>query len=346
MASDTEIVAMRRAIALAREPVLPPQPNPRVGCVILSSAGEVVGEGYHRGAGTAHAEQDALAHAGSAARGSTAVVTLEPCRHVGRTGPCVDALVAAGIRRVVLGQLDPDPVAGGGADSLRAAGVDVEVGVLECDATALNREWSFAIRQQRPFVTWKFAATLDGRSAAADGTSQWITGTAARRDVHRLRAACDAILVGSGTVAADNPRLTVRDDADSPLPRRCQPLRVVMGNRELDPAMRVFDASAATVMLRTHDPGHALGRLHAAERRHVWLEGGPRLAAAFLAAGLVDEVVAYLAPALLGGGRAAVADLGITTVTGARRFELADVARVGTDVRVTLLTKHAMGETA
>jgi diaminohydroxyphosphoribosylaminopyrimidine deaminase/5-amino-6-(5-phosphoribosylamino)uracil reductase len=323
-ATAAERAAMLRALELAGTPGVPLGPNPRVGCVLLADDGSTVSEGFHRGAGTPHAEADALAQAGEAARGTTAVVTLEPCNHTGRTGPCAPALVAAGVRRVVFAQSDPNPVAAGGADTLRAAGVEVESGLLEDESRALNRVWTFATEHGRPFVTWKFATTLDGRSAAADGTSRWVSGSAARLDTHRLRALCDVMLVGTNTVAVDDPRLTVRDEHDRPLPT--QPLRVVMGERDLDPGRRIFDGSrpGGSLHLRTRDPHAALAELHALDRRHVFLEGGPTLAAAFLRAGLVDEIVAYVAPMLLGAGRSAVGDLGITTIAAAFRPVVTD----------------------
>lgn len=315
--------AMRRALALAATPGVPLGPNPRVGCVILADDGTEVAEGFHRGAGSPHAEAAALLEAGEAARGATAVVTLEPCNHTGRTGPCAEALVAAGVRRVVFAQSDSNPVATGGAQTLRDAGIEVESGLLVDEARALNRAWTFAVEHGRPFVTWKFATTLDGRSAAADGTSRWVSGRAARLDTHRLRGLCDTMLVGTGTVAVDDPELTVRDEVDQPVER--QPLRAVMGLRDLDPDRRVLDARAETVLLRTRDPHEALAELFARDRQHVFLEGGPTLAAAFLAAGLVDEVVAYVAPVLLGAGLSAVGDLGVTTISAALRPHVTDV---------------------
>jgi diaminohydroxyphosphoribosylaminopyrimidine deaminase/5-amino-6-(5-phosphoribosylamino)uracil reductase len=328
-----EHAAMRRALALAATPGVPHGPNPRVGCVLLDPSGTEVGEGFHRGAGSPHAEVDALAAAGDDARGATAVVTLEPCDHQGSTGPCTEALRAAGVARVVFAQADTNPVARGGAETLRAAGVDVEGGLLADEARMLNRAWTFALEHGRPFVTWKFATTLDGRSAATDGTSRWVSSRAARLDTHRLRGECDVMLVGTGTVEADDPQLTVRDEVDQPLPR--QPLRVVMGERELRADRRVFDDTAETLHLRTRDPVAVLDELAARDRQHVFLEGGPTLAAAFLAAGLVDEVVAYVAPMLLGGGRAAVGDLGITTIADALHLPVVDVH---------VLQGHATGE--
>jgi diaminohydroxyphosphoribosylaminopyrimidine deaminase/5-amino-6-(5-phosphoribosylamino)uracil reductase len=321
--SAAERAAMTRAVALAAAPGVPLGPNPRVGCVLLDDAGATVAEGHHHGAGTPHAEADALARAGERARGTTAVVTLEPCAHTGRTGPCSVALREAGVRRVVFAQADPNPVAAGGAALLRDAGVDVEEGLMVEEARALNRVWTFAVEHGRPFVTWKFATTLDGRSAAADGTSRWVSSRAARLDTHRLRALCDVVLVGTGTVEVDDPQLTVRDEHDRPLAE--QPLRVVMGERDLAAGRRVLDDRAETLHLRTRDPAAALRTLFEQDRQHVFLEGGPTLAAAFLGAGLVDEIVAYVAPVLLGAGQQAVADLGITTIAEALRPVVTDV---------------------
>ncbi len=265
------------------------------------------------------------------------MVTLEPCHHTGRTGPCSLALIEAGVARVVFAQPDPNPVAAGGEAALRDAGVDVDFGLLEREARALNRAWTFGMEHARPFVTWKLAVSLDGRSAAADGTSRWITSSAARVDSHRLRAQCDVMLVGTGTVQADDPQLTVRDEYDDRLAH--QPLRAVMGLRDLDPDRRVFDDAAETVRLQTRDPAEALASLHDRGRRHVFLEGGPQLAGAFVRANLVDEVVAYVAPALLGAGTNAVGDLGIGTIADITRLRITDVTTVGTgadaNVRIT-----------
>ncbi|NAZ83340.1 bifunctional diaminohydroxyphosphoribosylaminopyrimidine deaminase/5-amino-6-(5-phosphoribosylamino)uracil reductase RibD, partial [Kineococcus sp. R8] len=299
---------MRRALELAaRGPAT--GPNPRVGCVLLDASGTVRAEGFHAGAGTPHAEVAALRALAGPAAGMTAVVTLEPCAHTGRTAPCTGALLDAGVTRVVVAAADPNPRAAGGAAVLRGAGVDVEVGVLAAEAERLNERWGTAVGRGRPWVTWKWASTLDGRAAAADGSSRWITGRAARADVHRLRAAHDAVLVGTGTALADDPALTVRADG-ADVPGR-QPLRVVLGHRDLPVGSRLLDARAETLHLRTHDPRAALQALAAEEVRTVLLEGGPTVAAAFWRAGLVDEVVCYLAPALLGAGAPAVGDLGV-----------------------------------
>ena len=271
--SDTERSAMRRALELAASPGVPLGPNPRVGCVLLDAAGRTVAEGFHRGAGNPHAEVDALTRAGDAARGATAVVTLEPCNHTGRTGPCAQALIAAGVRRVVVAQRDTNPVAVGGAESLHAAGIEVETGLLADEARALNRVWTFAVEHRRPFVTWKFATTLDGRSAAADGTQP--LGVQPGRAARHPPSAC-AVRHDAGRhphVAVDDPHLTVRDAAGVPIDR--QPLRAVMGERDLDAGRRVFDDAAETVHLRTRDPETALKDLFARDRQHVFLEGGP-----------------------------------------------------------------------
>jgi len=326
-AVEVEAAAMVRALELAATAGVPLGPNPRVGCVLLAPDGQVVGEGFHRGAGTPHAEVDALRTAGERARGATAVVTLEPCNHTGRTGPCAEALIEAGVARVVIATADPNPVAAGGADRLREAGIDVVLGVLDGESRALNRAWLFGLREGRPLVTWKFATTLDGRSAAADGTSRWVSSLPARIDTHRLRAVCDVMMVGSGTVAVDDPLLTVRDENDQPLDH--QPLRVVVGERELPAGRRIFDGTAETQHLRTRDPRKVLAELFDQGRRHVFLEGGPTLAAAFLRAGLVDEVVTYVAPKLLGAGLNAVGDLGISTIADAVDLEIAEAAVVG-----------------
>lgn len=322
---------MRAALDLA---ALGPAPdaNPRVGALVLDASGAVAGRGSHRGAGTAHAEVLALAQAGPRARGGTAYVTLEPCAHAGRTGPCATALIEAGITRVVYGQADPNPVAAGGERLLRNAEVEVQAGLLADQATRLNLDWTFSVTHGRPRVTWKYAATLDGYSAAADGSSQWITSRQSRADVHRHRARCGAVLVGTGTVLADDPQLTVRDDSGASDGR--QPLRVVAGLRDLPADARVCDAAAATLHLRERDPHRILAALADRQVHHVWLEGGPTLAAAFLRAGLVDEVLGYLAPALLGSGRPAIADLGVTTIDGIRRLHLVQVRRIGPDLRL------------
>jgi diaminohydroxyphosphoribosylaminopyrimidine deaminase/5-amino-6-(5-phosphoribosylamino)uracil reductase len=339
-----EYDAMQRALQLAASPGVPLHPNPRVGCVLLAPDGTIVGEGYHHGAGSPHAEIEALKMAGDLARGAEAIVTLEPCNHTGRTGPCAEALIEAGVTKVVVAQRDPNPVAEGGLEALEAAGVEVEHGLLLDAARALNPAWTFAHERGRPFVTWKFATTLDGKSAASDGTSRWVSSLPARRDTHALRALCDTMLVGSNTVEVDDPQLTVRGEDDQPVP--VQPLRVVMGERDLPEDRRIFDDAAETVHLRTRDPLEALETLYRGHgRHHVFFEGGPTLAAAFLKAGVVDEVVTYIAPMLLGQGKAAVGKLRIRTISKALHLEITEVTVIGegseANVRIRMAPKMA-----
>jgi diaminohydroxyphosphoribosylaminopyrimidine deaminase / 5-amino-6-(5-phosphoribosylamino)uracil reductase len=333
--SGAERAAMVRALELGRSVLGGTSPNPPVGAVILDPAGNLVGEGCTRPPGGPHAEIVALGRAGAAARGGTAVVTLEPCDHTGRTGPCSRALIDAGLARVVYAVPDPTPLAAGGATTLRAAGVEVCGGLLRAEAEHGALEaWLGSVRTGRPFVTWKYAATLDGRVAARDLTSRWITGPAARADVHRLRAEVDAILAGSGTVLADDPQLTVRlpdgTDADR------QPLRAVLDRAHRVPrTARVFDDAAPTVLLDTPDPRAALAQLGARGVVSVLLEGGPTLAGAFAAAGLVDRVVGYLAPVLLGAGPTALGEAGVGTIADALRLRIDEVVRIGDDIRIT-----------
>jgi len=374
VATPAEAQAMRRAIALASRALGDTSPNPVVGCVILDAAGHPVGEGHHARAGGPHAEVAALADAGERARGGTAVVTLEPCSHTGRTAPCVRALAAAGVARVVYAVADPTPAAGGGAAALAAAGIEAEGGLLADEAAAGNEPWLTSVLRGRPYVLWKYAATLDGRSAAADGTSRWITSPAARADVHRLRAEADAVVVGSGTLRADDPQLAVRGARAEA--GATQPLRVVTdtGAGVLTPGARILDGAAPTLVAVADDAADAavdrltavldaaaarsghradvvrlprsaggrgldvaalLAALYGRDVRSVLLEGGPTLAGAFLAAGLVDRVVCYLAPVLLGAGPAALADAGIGTIGEALRLDVTAVDHLGPDLRLT-----------
>ncbi|MGK9148934.1 bifunctional diaminohydroxyphosphoribosylaminopyrimidine deaminase/5-amino-6-(5-phosphoribosylamino)uracil reductase RibD [Plantibacter flavus] len=305
--------------------------NPQVGCVILGADGTVIAEGWHRGVGTAHAEVDALSQlAPGAARGATAVVTLEPCNHTGHTGPCAVALIEAGIGRVVFAVSDPGSHSGGGAERLRAAGVSVTGGVLVDEAEAFLGDWLTVARLGRPLVTVKWASSLDGRIAAADGTSRWITGDAARADVHRRRSEHDAILVGTGTALADDPSLTARDELGGLLP--AQPIPVVMGTRAIPTDAAVHRHPLPVVLHHGHDPAALLAELRATGVRSVFIEGGPTIATAFLRAGLADTVLTYLAPVLLGGPRLAIDDLGIATIGDALRLETVSVERLGADL--------------
>jgi diaminohydroxyphosphoribosylaminopyrimidine deaminase / 5-amino-6-(5-phosphoribosylamino)uracil reductase len=324
---DASIPVMLRAIELSRAVLGTTSPNPPVGAVVLDREGEPVGEGATQPPGGPHAEVIALRQAGIRAYGGTLVCTLEPCRHVGRTGPCTSAIVDAGVARVVYACADPSPDAAGGAEVLRAAGVEVEQLQLPVDPL---EPWLHLQRTGLPYVTWKYAATLDGRSAAADGTSRWVTGEAARADVHRLRSEVDAVVVGVGTVLADDPQLTVRPDPGH------QPLRVILDRQGRTPSSaRVLDDEAESLVLGL-EPAEVLKALAERGVVSVLLEGGPTVAASFLSAGLVDRVVGYVAPALLGAGPAAVGDLGVGTITGVVRLRLDEVVRLGDDVRLTL----------
>lgn len=334
---------MRRALDLAsRGPAR--GINPRVGCVLLDADGAVLAEGWHRGAGTPHAEVAALNAAQNkareagrpaedAARGATAIVTLEPCNHTGRTGPCSEALIAAGVARVVYSVTDPGHHSAGGAERLREAGVEVISGVLADDVNAFLDDWLTAERLGRPFVTLKWASSLDGRTAANDGSSHWITGTAARQRVHEQRAASDAIIVGTGTLLADDPWLTARGDAGELMPQ--QPVPVVVGNREIPTGAAVFRHPIAPIFVHSHDLGELLGDLHRRGIRRAFVEGGPTLASALVRAGLVDEYLIYLAPTLLGGERLALGDIGVASIDEQRRLQVSAIEQLGHDVLIT-----------
>ncbi len=331
---------MRAAIAAAEQVRGTTSPNPPVGAVIVDQAGATAGVGATAPPGGPHAEINALREAGDRARGGTAYVTLEPCDHHGRTPPCSEALIAAGIATVVYAVDDPNPLAGGGAERLRAAGIEVRSGLLADEASAGPlRAWLHRQRTGRPHLTWKFAAGLDGRSAAADGSSRWITGPEARARVHAERAHLDAIVVGTGTVLRDDPQLTARRPDGTLAPH--QPVRVVVGMREIPPNARILDDAAPTRHLRTRDPHAVLTALD--DLDDVLLEGGPTLAGAFLAAGLVDRVQAYLAPVLLGAGPAAVQDAGVGSIEQALRFRRESVETIGPDLLLTLVPADRTG---
>ncbi|HEX6956226.1 MAG TPA: bifunctional diaminohydroxyphosphoribosylaminopyrimidine deaminase/5-amino-6-(5-phosphoribosylamino)uracil reductase RibD, partial [Agromyces sp.] len=335
----TDAAAMRRALELAE---LGPARgvNPRVGCVILSPDGRTLAEGWHRGAGTPHAEVDALERlAPDGARGATAVVTLEPCNHTGRTGPCSQALIAAGVGRVVYAVDDPGDHSAGGARTLRDAGVEVEGGVLADEVEAFLGDWLFAARARRPRVTVKWASSLDGRVAAADGSSRWITGPEARADVHLRRAGADAIAVGTGTVLADDPSLTARD-ADGEL-LDAQPVPVVFGRRDIPEQAALTRHPQDRLQFTGDDLAADLAELQRRGIRTLFVEGGPTLASAFVAAGLADELLVYLAPAVIGGPRTAIADVGVATIADALRYDFADVLRLGDDLLVVARPRAA-----
>ena len=337
-ANDAEQRAMRHALELATRG--PRGINPQVGAVLLSPAGDVLAEGWHRGAGTPHAEVDALSKLSPAqTAGATAIVTLEPCNHTGRTGPCSEALISAGVARVVYAVDDPGEHSSGGAQRLREAGVEVEPGVLAEEGAALLASWLEVQRLGRPHVTVKWAQSLDGRAAAADGTSQWITGPAARADVHRRRAEADAIVVGTGTLLADDPALTARRE-DGSLHDR-QPIPVVLGERAIPSDAAVTRHPRAVLQRPGGDLVGLLTELGELGVQRVFVEGGPTLASAFVRAGLVDDVLAYVAPVLIGGDRLALGDIGVATIAQARRLTVASVQSLGDDL---LLVAHPAPE--
>lgn len=351
---------MRRALELAARGLYTTDPNPRVGCV-LAAGGRVIGEGWHERAGEAHAEVRALAAAGAAARGATAYVTLEPCAHQGRTPPCTQALIRAGVARVVYALDDPNAQARGGAAALRAAGVAVEGGLLAEESAALNPGYLKRMRHGVPFVRVKLGASLDGRTALASGESRWITGKRARQDAQRYRARSSVVLTGIDTVLADDPALNVRIEEEAR-----QPLRVVLDSAlRLPPQARLIEregaplvftaeatlaASPARAVLEARGvriealpleaPGRlslpaVLQRLAALECNEVWVEAGARLAGAFLAAGLVDELVVYVAPRLLGQAARPLAELPApASLEAAPSFRFSECTPIGADLRL------------
>ncbi|HSG66852.1 MAG TPA: bifunctional diaminohydroxyphosphoribosylaminopyrimidine deaminase/5-amino-6-(5-phosphoribosylamino)uracil reductase RibD [Gammaproteobacteria bacterium] len=351
---------MRRALELAGRGLYTADPNPRVGCVLVKGD-RVVGEGWHAVAGGPHAERAALAAAGAEARGATAYVTLEPCNHTGRTGPCTSALIEAGIARVVAAMRDPNPqVAGGGIEALEKAGVGVELGLLEVEARALNPGYLSRVLRGRPLIRSKLAASLDGRTALANGVSRWITGSAARADVHRWRARSSAVLTGIGTLLADDPSLNAR--LDDPTIDVRQPSRVVIDSALRSPAgARMFALPGEAIAFTTSSdaqrtaelvdrgvrvervPGAGHGcdlaavarRLGELGHNEVWVEAGPKLNGALLAAGLIDELIIYFAPLLFGDAARGMFDLGkLTTLEQCPRLVLDDLETIGTDLRL------------
>lgn len=334
--TDGLAAAMRLAIEQSIQVKGTTYPNPPVGAVILDAGGAVVGVGGTEPAGGDHAEVLALRRAGALATGGTAVVTLEPCNHHGKTPPCVDALLRAKLSSVVYAVADPNPVAAGGAGRLEEAGLQVRSGLLAGEvAGGPLREWLHKQRTGLPHVTWKYASSVDGRSAAADGSSQWISSEASRLDVHRRRAIADAIVVGTGTVLADDPALTARLP-DGSLAER-QPLRVVVGQREIPSEARVLNDDSRTMVIRTRDPREVIRAL--SDRTDVVIEGGPTLAGAFLRAGVINRILAYVAPILLGGPVTAVDDVGVSTIARASRWQFDGVERVGPDLLLSLVPR-------
>ncbi len=376
MSSDLDHRFMARAIRLARQGLYTTHPNPRVGCVLVSE-GEVVGEGYHRRAGEPHAERNALAQAGERARGATAYVTLEPCCHHGRTPPCSEGLIEAGVSRVVAAMRDPNPrVAGEGFTQLRAAGIAVEEGLMQAQAEALNPGFVKRMREGLPFVRCKLAMSLDGRTAMASGESRWITSAGAREDVHRLRARSSAVVTGFGTVKADDPSMNVRLtpealglDMDLHTP---QPLRVVLDpHLETPPTATMLtlpgpvlivcsdevrldaaplESAGAQVVTRPSegdrlDLRSVMAYLASQEINEVLLESGAVLAGAMMAEGLIDELVVYLAPHLMGSGARGLFNLPAIELMSQRiPLKITDLRQVGEDIRITARPQFAQQE--
>ena len=328
--------AMRRAMELS---LLGPTygGNPQVGAVILDKDLNIIAEGFHKGAGSNHAEVDALSKLSAVPEGATAVVTLEPCNHTGRTGPCAQALINAGINKVVYGASDPGDASAGGAKTLASARVEVVAGLLADEIETQQRVWLTSMKKQRPFITLKWAQTLDGRSAASDKTSKWISGPESRNHVHKLRSEIDAILVGTNTVLQDDPELTARKPDGSLYEH--QPLRVILGKTELNPALRVFNNDAETIQFKTHDLLEAISSLWNANVRHLLVEGGSKVMSSFIEAALFDEFLIYQAPLLVGGSNVAVEEIGISTMAEAKQLDFTEVNQLGKDIFIRAIPR-------
>jgi diaminohydroxyphosphoribosylaminopyrimidine deaminase/5-amino-6-(5-phosphoribosylamino)uracil reductase len=319
--------AMARAIDCARLGLGKTFPNPIVGAVITSATGEVLSEGFHQGGD--HAEVIALNAVKEIPAGSIIYISLEPCNHHGKTPPCVDAIINAGIKKVVYAVSDPNPIATGGAERLRAAGVEVESGIGEEQARLENRAWLTKIELGRPRITWKIASTMDGKVAASDGTSKWITGDLARTDVARMRSQVDGIVTSTATVIADDPLLTSKGLGKNPV-------RIVMGATELSAQMQISNDAAETVLIKSRNFDELLSLAEERGFNDILIESGPTFGTALLRANLIDEIVLFQAPTLLGSGTPSIGDLGITNIAGRLDFEISDVEVIGSDLKITL----------
>ena len=319
--------AMARAIDCARLGLGKTYPNPIVGAVITSATGEVLSEGFHQGGD--HAEIIALNAVKEIPAGSIIYISLEPCNHHGKTPPCVDAIINSGIKKVVYAVSDPNPIATGGAERLRAAGVEVESGLGEEQARLENRAWLTKIELGRPRITWKIASTMDGKVAASDGTSKWITGDFARTDVARMRSQVDGIVTSTATVNADDPLLTSKGLGKNPV-------RIVMGTSELSTQMQISNDAAETVLIKSRKFDDLLSLAEERGFNDLLIESGPTFGTALLRANLIDEIVLFQAPTLLGSGIPSIGDLGITNIAGRLDFEISDVEVIGADLKITL----------
>jgi diaminohydroxyphosphoribosylaminopyrimidine deaminase / 5-amino-6-(5-phosphoribosylamino)uracil reductase len=326
---------LKRANELARLGLGLTGSNPIVGAVVVDSAGKVIGEGFHKSG--PHAEIVALEQAGQSAKGATLYVTLEPCNHQGKTGPCTEAIIKAGLAKVVYAVRDPNLLASGGAKALEEAGIDVVFNSELAEIAHSNRAWLHKIKNQRPYFIWKIATTLDGRTAAIDGSSKWITGAESRAEVSKLRSVSDAILIGTATALADNPHLIPRGIEET---RETNPVRIVMGLREIPNDFNLHNDAAETEFLRSHDFSELLTLCNEREFNQVLVESGSELGTALLQAGLIDELVIFQAASLLGSGISFIGDLGATNIKEKMNFVIRDVAQFGNDLKITL-TKEA-----
>jgi diaminohydroxyphosphoribosylaminopyrimidine deaminase/5-amino-6-(5-phosphoribosylamino)uracil reductase len=318
---------MVRAIDCARLGLGKTFPNPIVGAVITSATGEVVSEGFHQGGD--HAEVIALNAAKEIPAGAILYVSLEPCNHHGKTPPCVDAIIKSGLKKVVYAVNDPNPAAAGGADRLRAAGIEVESGIGEVQARLENRAWLTKIELGRPRITWKIASTMDGKVAASDGSSKWITGELARTDVAHMRSQFDAIITSTATVIADDPLMTSKGFGKNPV-------RIVMGKTEINAGAQIMDGSAETILIKSQNLKDLIALSNERGFNQVLIESGPTFGTALLREDLIDEVVLFQAPTLLGSGTPSIGDLGITNIAGRLDFEISDVEVIGSDLKITL----------
>lgn len=301
-------------------------PNPIVGAVIAGADGKVISEGVHKGA--EHAEVLAIKNANSIPADATLFVTLEPCNHFGKTPPCTDAIIEAGIKNVVFAVSDPNPVAAGGAQKLIAAGINVSFGVLAEQAALANRAWLTKIEKGRARFIWKIASTVDGKVAASDGSSKWITSEKSRKDVANLRAASDAILTSSKTVITDNPTLDSKGAG-------ANPYRIVMGESPLDSKLNIFNDLSKTKLIKSRDISELINFVKVEGFNQVLVEAGPTFGSALLAAGLIDEIVIYIAPAILGSGLGGIADLGIRSINEKLQLTLISQEVIDQDIKIT-----------
>ena len=307
-------------------------PNPNVSAAIYGADGQLVADGIHnRKVSVDHAEVVALKKAGSAARGATMVVSLEPCAHTGTTGPCVEAIIEAGIATVIYAVADPNPIAAGGAQKLRDAGVVVEYRE-SADLAFVQRAWLHKVRTGRPLMVWKVATTLDSKVAASDGTSQWITGEVARADVQVLRSQSDAILIGTNTAIVDNPHLIPRG-------HEVRPVRIICGEQEVPATHKVFDSQARTIVVKSKSIPELMQVLTDEGFNQVLVEAGPTLGSALLASGNIDELIVYQAPIMLGAGKEFVSHLGISTLANHLKLERISIETFGSDLKTHYLVK-------